>query len=305
MGGGLADQIKRYVFSKYVEELSGANIIYDDITYKKRLMFNGMELDKVLKDRKCFRNRCVSKCISPRLLKVCEGNVGDMLFENGYREFISVISADRFRSFPMKCARMVLHESGFGIDVGILPKFKYYCWLSTPEKYMPNGFKLSQYIKFPAFTDRENLEIEKEMLSCDAVVINIRVGDMYNYSDRKANFGVYNELLRKIIAIDDYAEKKYFIFSDDIPYVIAHKKEFGITLLDESDIKYVTHNKGEKSFWDMKLMSLGKIILCGSSGFGRMAGLLSERKEIFVGTDSQFDKKALERIGWKNKYKLD
>ena len=304
MSGALADQIKRYVFSKYVEELSGADVLYDDITYKKRMWINGLEIDKVLENSEWFRSRCVSRYISPRLLKKCETNLGDMLFEYGYDEFISVISADRFRSFPMKCSRMVLHESGFGLDIGILSKFKYYSWLSTPEKYMPRGFQLSQYIKFPDFKDQENLDLSKEMLSCDAVVINIRIGDMYNLPGRSANFSSYKSFIKKILDIDEYSSKKYFFFSDDIPYVLAHKEDFGITLLDESDVKYITHNKGENSFWDMKLMSLGKIIICGSSGFGRMAGLLSERKEIFLGTDSQFDRQAMERIGWKNKYDL-
>ena len=88
-----------------------------------------------------------------------------------------------------------------------------------------------------------------------------------------------------------------------MPCTKSHQKEIFGDLSNEDDIFYISHNKGEQSYLDMKLMSLGKIMIASNSGFSFMAAVISKRKEIYI-TQNKWRNEMMSLLGFRNKYDL-
>lgn len=162
-------------------------------------------------------------------------------------------------------------------------------------------FDVNDYIEFPAF-DEKNQGIADKMLSCDAVVIHIRLGDFVSAGYDVDN-DYYAESISKLSAVSEYTDKKYFVFSDNIPYVKQHASEYGFDLLGNSEIVYIDHNKDEESYRDLQLMTLAKIIIASGSGLVRMAAVMSKRcEQVFLWKTDILE--LWEKIGKKNKYNI-
>jgi len=101
------------------------------------------------------------------------------------------------------------------------------------------------------------------------------------------NDDYYKKAAEKLLAIPDYPNKRFFIFSDDIPWCRKNVSELGFDLFPDADITFIDFNKGENSFRDMQLMSHGKIIISSNSGFPQMAAMLAEQCEVFMHPDAR------------------
>ncbi len=166
---------------------------------------------------------------------------------------------------------------------------------------MDKSYDIKQYIRFPAF-DETNKLIADKMLSCDAVVVHIRLGDFVSFGFDVDN-DYYIESIKKLLEIPDYTNKKFFIFSDNIPYVKSHYKEYGLDLAGDSEVIYIDHNKGESSYRDLQLMTLAKIIIASGSGLVRMARAMSDRcEQLFLWRTDVVE--LFEKVGKKNKYEI-
>ena len=66
---------------------------------------------------------------------------------------------------------------------------------------------------------------------------------------------------------------------------------------------YITNNKRENSYLDMKLISLGKIIIAPNSDFSFMAAAISNRKEIYISQNERRNA-SMKLFGFENKYNL-
>ena len=64
-----------------------------------------------------------------------------------------------------------------------------------------------------------------------------------------------------------------FLFSDDLPYCDAHRKEMGLELPEK--VVFIEGNSGDSAFRDMQLMSHCKNMIVGNSSFPFMASLLN------------------------------
>lgn len=113
MRNGLGDQIHYYLSSKFIEEKTGANIIYDDLYATVNICFNGIEIDKILKEGKeSFDKKRLSRIISPRLIETCRLNVNlaDFLFEKGWKDISGVMIGHPINPFE-KCSQFVVKDS--------------------------------------------------------------------------------------------------------------------------------------------------------------------------------------------------
>ena len=305
---GLGDQIRYYVLARYVQDRTGATILYDDLFLQNQDVFNGLELDKVVNESKEeLRKKLLSNIISKQLQSVYHGTpiLPDMMKANGYDGMVSVIANNRIDlgrgKFRANCLSVGLEYND--ILLVLDNKYKYYYILTSPEKMLDNLDDFRRYVSLPEINDDKNRGVAREMLSCDAVAIHVRCGDMFMSRSQAVRTSFFRECLKELIKIKEYGNKKYFIFADDINWVKKHKNELGINYLNEGEVFYVDHNKNENSFWDMKLISLAKIIIGSYSGFSRMGALFGSRKEIYV---CQHDvvNNDLKRMGWKNKYDI-
>ena len=280
--GGLSDQIIRYVFAKRVEDLAASQIYYDDLSYYLDYILNDLEVERVIKED--ISSRLFSNIFTRRLL--LNFRIGDIipdkLAENGLREITVIVNNNEYSDVIKKCNKICLcsiQYEYFGkiLGCGLYPLyFDYY--IRTEWLMAMRPFELRDYLEFPP-TAGKNKELEKEMLGCDAVAIHVRRGDFVRLG-WSANTEFFFDVIGKLSQIEDYPNKKYFVFSDDIPWVKEHSKEMGLDGAD-GEVFYVDHNKNEDSLFDMYLISLAKVIIGSLSGFVRTGALFSSRCEDY------------------------
>ena len=300
---GLGDQITYYIFAKRIEDLTASQTYYDDLSYYLDYIMNDLEVERVIKED--ISGRLFSNIFTRKLLLNFRiGDVvADKLAENGLREITVIANNDDYRGGVVKkcnkiCLCSVQYEYlGKILNCGLYPL--YFNYIIRPEWLMTlRPFDLREYLEFPPTTGK-NKDVEKEMLSCDAVAIQVRRGD-YVVAGLDSNTEFFRDAIGKLSQIDDYSNKKYFVFSDDIPWVKEHSEEMG---LDDADgeVLYVDHNKNEDSLFDMYLISLAKVIIGSASGFVKMGALFSSRCENYFCSNSKV-KKIFEAVGKKNKH---
>lgn len=287
LSSGLTDQICYYLSSKRSQELRTGNLYYDDIPLIRKNHFNGMtELSKIITED--ISDRCFSNIFNKKLVKMIltsNFNTPDLLYKNGCKH-IMVISTDKIR---MKMEGVNLCNRLFYTDTESMNDYfsyefdlTYYLSLIRPEHIMRHSsFDPTNYIKFPEYDNEKNINISKKMNECDSVAIHIRRGDFISQGVID-DMDFYKESLEKLGAIPDYPNKKFFIFSDDIPWCKTHLDDIGISAFPNADVTFVDHNKGTDSFRDMQLMTEAKIHIGGSSGFARIVPLLSSRCEVYM-----------------------
>lgn len=284
MAAGLGDQITYYVMGQLVTDFSGRKVLYDEHCH----LFNGCEILKLAKRPISF----LSSKMSDRLNNI----IGDETFEKLYYKisersvFATTISINdiykRYNAFyARKCYKdLITLKMPYMHLYGILHPYNW-------REYF--DFSLKDYIEFPPLEREEHMELVRKMRSCDSVVIHIRRGDylaVYQSKGQKANYNFYIEAIKKLLSIPDYPNKKYFVFSDDIPWCKTHLNEIGLDLVGNSEIIFVDGNKFDESFRDMQLMTYGKIMIGGHSGFFNVAAQYNEDCEIFLGSVAKMRK---------------
>lgn len=303
LDNGLGDQITYYIFAKRLEDYTGSEIYYDDLVYYFDYIMNDREIDRIIKED--ISGRLFSNIFTRKLL--LNFSIGDVipdkLAENGLRELTVIANNNEEHGDAVKkcnkiCLCAIKHEYFDKIlDCGFFPLyFNYYIrpeWLMTLRP-----FELREYLEFPKTTEK-NREIEEKMLACDAVAIQMRRGDFVRLG-WASDTAFYAEAIEKLSVITDYPNKKFFVFSDDIPWIRSHSKEMG---LDDAggEVVYVDHNKNEDCLFDMYLISLAKVVIGSASGFVKMGALFSMRCEDFF-CDNPKVKGVFEAAGRKNKH---
>ena len=304
LNGGFSDQIIRYVFSKRIEDLTGSQIYYDDLAYYFEYKMNDLEVERVIKED--ISGRLFSHIFTRRLLLNFRiGDViSDKLAENGLRELTVIVNNNEYGDIVRKCNKICLcsiqyEYLGKILSCGLYPLyFDYY--IRTEWLMAMRPFEIREYLEFPPATGK-NKELEKEMLGCDAVAIHIRRGD-FVVLGWNVNTEFFFDAIGKLSQIEDYPNKKYFVFSDDIPWVKEHSEEIGLDGAD-GEVFYVDHNKNEDSLFDMYLISLAKVVIGSLSGFVRTGVLFSSRCEDYFCSAPNI-KTSFEAAGKKNKHDI-
>ena len=121
--------------------------------------------------------------------------------------------------------------------------------------------------------DAQNGKYILEMENTDSVGIHIRRGD---YLYEPAFMGIcdldyYRRGIQELLK--DGTHHKFYIFSNDIEWCKANIDP----LITEGEIVYVTNNVGNKSCWDMFLMSHCKDLIIANSSFSWWGAFLNNR----------------------------
>lgn len=299
---GLADQMCHYLAAKYAEKYSknSTKFYYDDVFMTVSRIFDGVSVNKVIHED--ISDKLISKKLSPKLRIVSRHTsnyFADTLFKNGYTDMEVLCSSEdrtkRFKYASAKCCPPDDMKNALKSSA----KFQYWSTMIRPETLDPD---LAAHIDVTKLDER-NQRLAEEMLACDAVVVHVRRGD-YVTVGILADTEFYRESMDKLAAIPDYENKRFFVFSDDIPWCMNNTAELGFDkYFPDADITYVDHNKMSNDYMDLLMMTYGKVIIASNSGFARMAGWLSSRCEVFMcynlTTMSWFEK-----IGKTNKYNV-
>ncbi|MCM1038248.1 MAG: alpha-1,2-fucosyltransferase [Ruminococcus sp.] len=135
------------------------------------------------------------------------------------------------------------------------------------EKYYADILgRLRKDIRFPQSVDEglqhKNEQIMEEMAHTDSVSLHIRRGD-YLDDVNKTLFGnickdTYYESAVTYMK-ERFPDARFYLFSDDIPYVREHYRGDEFTVID--------WNQGKDSFYDIMLMSHCRHNICANSTF--------------------------------------
>jgi hypothetical protein len=126
--------------------------------------------------------------------------------------------------------------------------------------------------------DAENERIGKEIQDTNAVSIHVRRGDYVSNPETNRVHGVcsldyYIQAVRQIV--ERVKEPHFFVFSDDPPWVKAN-------LFLDHRVTYVTHNFGDKSYEDLRLMSSCRHHIIANSSFSWWGAWLNPRPDKIV-----------------------
>lgn len=315
---GMADQMCYYLWSKFVEEQSKDDFVayYDDISIQtvKNGNLTPLYIQKVISED--LTTKLLTNKLSEKLIVESARDsryLYNILTKNGCKDIKGLV-VDPIRANhlidPLKYKEKLygknvnpdfikLNKHDYKMICNPKVKLPYYHIMRRPDT-LPSD--LRKYLKIQAL-DEKNDNLIKEMSSVDAVVIHVRRGDFVTIGV-VADMDFYKESLEKLAAIPDYHNKKFYVFSDDIPWCKTHTDEIGFdTYFPDADITYITHNRQDDDYKDMLVMSFAKVMIGSNSGFVRMAAWMSKTCEVFM-CYNQDTMKEFKKNGRKNKYDI-
>ncbi len=163
------------------------------------------------------------------------------------------------------------------------------------HKYI-NEELIKKYFTFKIEPDEVNKKILKDMNLSESVSIHIRRGD---YVQKKRYSSIYNHLdvehYKKAMEIvaKDLTSPVFYVFSDDIDWARENLNFEGCPNCLEKNAKFVfiSHNQGEKSWEDLRLMSNCKHNIIANSSFSWWGAYLnSNPNKIVVAPEKWFQK---------------
>lgn len=261
--GGLGNQMFQWAFGRMIEETTGMNT-YFDMSYFNNNYARPYEL-KVFKLEPKFVDDFMTKIKLQIIWKLrsilnWQSFLGITLFSEGSFNFDRNISRIKANTYV----------EGF---------FQSELYFKCVED------KLREDFKFDSEPDGKNMQVINEMYSSNSVSIHIRRGD---YVQKERYQDVYAECSLDYYkrAVEHIAkqgpEPTLFVFSDDIRWAKENLR------LNYKTI-FVSHNTGEKSYEDMRLMSLCRHNIIANSTFSWWGAWLNRNKgKIIVAPQKWF-----------------
>lgn len=273
--GGLGNQISQYAFLRLMQnKYPGIKVKADLSFYNKNNDHQGYELEK----------RFVSCKIESASIMEMFLTMGKMVYpykEGKYNKILDVAIRASNRLFPLK-DNQILHQS---ITSGYPEENKFF-ELDTRKNWYLEGYwhsydyssimeNLRKELSFQPLNDNRNRECLQLIKNRQSVSIHIRRGDYVNSGYDIIGDEYYTsaiQLLQKQIQ-----NPIYIVFSDDIKYAQKMLDRIGC-----HDVRYVSWNQGENSYYDMYLMSQCKHNIIANSTFSYWAAQLNENQQKIV-----------------------
>lgn len=153
-------------------------------------------------------------------------------------------------------------------------------------KYI-NEDLIKKHFSFKVEPDKENASIINDMKKTDSISLHIRRGD---YVQKKRYASIYNHLDLKYynFALEIIANKVenpvVYVFSDDIDWAKENLSfdDCPICLKKNARFEFVSHNTGDKSYEDLRLMSNCKHNIIANSSFSWWGAYLNSNPQKIV-----------------------
>lgn len=268
--GGLGNQMFQYAFAVALKHENANEEVYVDTQHYKNAFIksyhgnnfyhNGYEVEKV------FPNASIKQASPWNLMKVSY-YIPNQVFARAVRRLLP----KRKTEFVADLQPYVFIPEA--MSVGGNCYFDGY-WMS-PKYYTSCRNEILKEFKFRPFDTKENIELASLMHKDNSITIHIRRGDYVgsNTLGGICTLTYYRNAIheaRKIIS-----EPVFFVFSNDPEWCIENlKEEFG-----NSDVHFVTNNKGTESYRDMQLMSIARCTILANSSFSWWGAYLNQRED--------------------------
>jgi len=295
---GLGDQLFYYVYARYFTDRAGLRLYIDDLLYDNDDMVWGTphirpDVLPMTKSDGVF-----SQIFSDRLRRARRRDIRNRrdnrseFHQLGLREM--VLATDRMhlkccldrRDIPTSLTVQVTDLEGYEtltlnppgilfLDVLAKEGLLRYRLLEKKELW-ESAFEMADFVS------EGSRQIADQMLATDAIVVHIRRGDRVTLGMADGD-AYYRDFVVRTAALEEYQNKHWYVFSDDLEYCRSHRVELGLDVAGDR-ITFVEGNNHFASIDDFHLMELGKVVICGKSGFSACAAMISRRVEYIFGT---------------------
>lgn len=268
--GGLGNQMFQYAVGRALSLRLGQALEVDIRTlFREGAAHNGYELSRV------FR-------IDPS--QATDASVRRLLGWRGLRTAQRVMKVGVRRGVPVKWTRPYVPEPHFHYWSGIA-ELDDGCYLDgywqSPRYFEAVAGTIRQDFAFRHALSGENERIAREIGGCDASVsLHVRRGDYVTNPRATSHHGLMGvDYYRR--AVDALAlgrashSPTFFVFSDDIAWAAAE-------LPLPEDTRFISHNSGSDSHFDLQLMSLCRHHIVANSSFSWWAAWLGQHDGSIV-----------------------
>lgn len=280
LNGGLANQMFQYTFYRYGQLMNpGEDWYMDDSFFFVNNVHNGYELNRVFGLRPNLLSEYFDEDVWEYMigLKKEGKSIPQILLENDV-DIRMISEYDNWRQWNPFEGRLDQLDGAFEEWMAGIEGDIYYNGYSITYNYFK---KIESVIRseflFPEITDEKNREYLKEIEDTESCSMHIRRGDFV-----EMGFAADDEVYASFLDTMMIRNKNItlFLFSDDIPYCMEHKKEMGLDRPEK--VVFVEGNGGEGAWKDMYLMSRCKNMIVGNSSFSYMASILNRTDGIII-----------------------
>ena len=252
--GGLGNQLQQYALYRKLEHI-GRDVRLDTSWFRSESLQADVNAARELE----------LDCLNPLPYREASGDEIRAVLGRLWEEPEKTVSKIRRKLNPS--ANPVFEESEMYHEDVYAMEQKYLVGYWACEKYYADIMDILQAdISFPKSIDSElqsrNDRVIEQMEESQSVSVHIRRGDYLNDINRELFGGICTESYyqRAIEYLKErFPKTRFFLFSDDIPYVREHYRG------DEYQI--IDWNQGKDSFYDMMLMSRCRHNICANSTF--------------------------------------
>ena len=277
MNGGLGNQIFQYVFFRWLEVETGESCVIDDALFcGEGVPHNGYEMERIFGVRKKRLSRMIPSSVWQEMVKRRKAGVGiaQQLVDAG--NAIKVVCEENVGNLAFNGKIIEVEKSPDAVRAVMADNCYYYgYWLGYSFwKTFENVIRTE--LVFPDISGGRNQKLARMMSEeRNSTAVHIRRGDM-----AKLGWATSPEWHREAVA---YAKKEwnpehYYLFSDDLPWCMAHLDEIGLAG-ETTKLIPVDGNEGENAYVDMQLMSFCVHRLIPRTSFSWAAGMFCTRKD--------------------------
>ena len=270
--GGLGNQMFQYAFAIALKKVNPQEQIYIDThhfhylfvkKWKTSNLHNGYELDRI------FEHIDIPIAKIPHLLKVTT-YMPNFVLSRVIRKIMPKRSTEYVA--PIKESQKYLP------NLLQLRGNKYYEGYWQAAGYYEPHKELFQSVFAHPEPNEQNKKLIDEIQKSHSVGIHVRRGE-YLKLPRYSGICEDNYYRKAINLIEsDGIIHQYYIFTNDIKWCKRHISP----LLGNSHIRFVTHNSGKDSCWDMFLMTYCRNLIIANSSFSWWGAFLNKHADKII-----------------------
>lgn len=275
ISGGLEEQLYQYAFLRYIEISTNEKCLVDDSDLC--MGKNQYELEKAFDIKLNLLSDYFSGDVWNEVIsKKSEGySVPQQLLENGL-DIMLVTETDDY----LFSGNVIQFDPNL-ISEGVLSAYTN----ARGNVYYQGSFTNPIYFFRCLEALRKELAFPKIKETLDTDTINRQYANLMHITNSVAIYVKGSSLIERYANIIDKLKKNgekytYFIFSDDIKWCKAHRKELGLRQALE-DVIYVEENlQAGNRYMDMHLMGLCKKLIMTDEDFVKWAFYLHMRNDL-------------------------
>ncbi len=289
--GGLANQIRQYIYGRYLQYCTGETVYYDDSAFFLYRCHNGYELQRVFGLNLFLMSNYFQRSIFEKILRERKP-VYQVLYDVGID--IDLVLAYAGEEVPFT-GRTILYDRETAFTTVSNSRYHWTYAGEYADYYEQIEDVLDRELIFPDFPDEKSRDLAIEIGNGNSVGIHVRLGDF-----AKVGWLGFPDYYRKCI---NYAEEKlhpdrYYVFSDDVAWCQKHMEEYGFNYI-KNRLKFVVGHRGLSDYLDFQMMTLCRhFIVAPRSSFSSCACVFNKRLQTKIDWEA-VGMKFEDSFGWK------